>query len=140
MDRTFSLTALAMTMFFLGACAKYQAHNGVEPQGYYEKQDDAGKMRVTYETWRPASEDKVCSMALRRAMELGFTENDVVDREWQQDTLFTDNLGPALTVRAVGATAWSDHKGLATIESGGYVDERTTRRCTLVMDSAQPDP
>ena len=91
MDRTFSLVALASMMFFLGACAKYQAHNGIEPQGYYEKRDDAGKMRVTYETWRPASEEKVCSMALRRAMELGFAENDVTDREWQQDTLFTDN-------------------------------------------------
>lgn len=139
MSKTLPSIALAALAFALTACARYQPHNGIHPHGYYEKRDDAGSLKVVYETWRPTSEEKVCLMAMRRAKELGFTESDVIDKQWEQDTLFIDNLSQGVTIRSAGSTSWSTHQGTATLETGGFVDERTTRRCTLTMGSSAPN-
>lgn len=139
MSKAIPFIALVSATSLLTACASYQPHNGIHPHGYYEKHDDTGRLKIVYETWRPASEEKVCSMATRRAKELGFTESDIADMQWEQETLFSDNVSQGITIRSAGTTSWSNHQGTATLESGGFVDERTTRRCTLTMGSSAPN-
>jgi hypothetical protein len=118
----------------LAGCAQYQAHTGTEPQGYYETTDDEGRTRVVYETWRPASERKVCDMALRRATELGVSAEQIMKREYQTETSALLSALPATIVRASGTNSWSPGSATATLDSPGFVDERTVRRCILLVD------
>jgi hypothetical protein len=138
MHKQLSSLSTLIAMLVIAGCAQYRPHDGQEPHGYYEKRDDAGRMKVIYETWRTASEEKVCLLAMRRAIDLGFTESSVIDKQWEQETLIVDNASQGITIRSAGTSSWSSHQGTTTLETGGYIDQRTTRRCTLTMDSAAP--
>lgn len=137
MDRTFSLTTLALMLLFLSGCARYQEHNGKEPYGYFSNYNEDGSLTVGYETWRPASRDRTCGFARRHLLELGLDSGGVSNEHWEvvhehthfrEQTAYLPDSGKGI----------GDSVGVLAVDvTPAFVSARVIRRCLLTAEQTE---